>query len=166
LHKTLLSNAREAGVGDKYSIVNAGAEKESLIPGLASAGLLANTSEKGGVFDTIVACRVLCSVKDLHETCETLYTLLKPGGKLLVCEHTVNPWWTSKGSYIARLLQTVYQLLGWTFFVGNCHLTRNTRQALIDAATPYGGWEEIDLPQHFGWTALPYVSGTLIKRHN
>ena len=164
LHKALLANAHESGLGDKYAIVTAGAEKETLLPGLAKAGLLAKTGDDGGVFDTIVCVRVLCSVVNLKETGETLYELLKPGGKLLVCEHVENPWWTPKGSYLARGMQTVYSLLGWTFFVGNCHLTRNTGQALVDAAKAHGGWEEVDLTTSFTWTCLPYASGTLIKR--
>lgn len=166
LHKTLLANAREAGLGDKYSIVTAGAEKETLIPGLAQAGLLAKAVDMGGIFDTIVCVRVLCSVSDQKETGETLYKLLKPGGKLLVCEHVINPWRTPKGSSIARFMQQLYMLLGWKFFVGNCHLTRDTRKALTDAAKPYGGWAEIDFDINFTWTAIPYASGTLVKRRS
>jgi SAM-dependent methyltransferase len=164
LHKTLLANARDAGLSEKYAIVPAGAERESLIPGLAIAGLLEKASNEGGVFDTVVCIRVLCSVKDVKETGETLYKLLKPGGKLLVCEHVENPWWTAKGSYVARILQSVYMLLGWSFFVGNCHLTRNMGKALIDAARPHGGWDSVDLTTSFGWAVLPYTSGTLVKR--
>jgi SAM-dependent methyltransferase len=166
LHKTLTTNAYEAGLGDKYDIVTAGAEKETLIPGLAKAGLLAQPGDGGGIFDTIVCVRVLCSVKDLRETSETIYKLLKPGGKLLICEHVVNPWWQSKGSYIARTLQSIYTFLGWTFLVGNCHLTRNTGQALIDAVKPLGGWDEVDLSTSFTWSCLPYTSGTLTKRQS
>ena len=107
---------------------------------------------------------MLCSVANLTETGETLYKLLKPGGKLLVCEHEVNPWHTAKGSFLARIVQTVYSLMGWTFFVGNCHLTRDIESALIESATPFGGWEDVDLKHNFGWSVLPYVSGTLVKR--
>jgi SAM-dependent methyltransferase len=56
----------------------------------------------GGVFDTIICVRVLCSVLDLEQTAEELYSFLKPGGKLLVTEHVVNPWRTAKGSVVAR----------------------------------------------------------------
>lgn len=122
LHDDLRANATRYGLGDKYHIVTAGAEKETLVPGLAKAGLLTNRSADDGVFDTIVCVRVLCSVKDLHETTEAMFTLLKPGGRLIICEHMVNPGFRGdgRGSYLARLLQSVYQLLGWTFFVGNC----------------------------------------------
>ena len=164
LHDDLQANARRHGLGDKYVIIEAGAEKETLVPGLAKAGLLNDKSPEHGVFDTIVCVRVLCSVQNLEKTAETVYQLLKPGGKLLVCEHTVNPWWTRQGSFVGRFFQTLYSLLGWTFFVGNCHLTRDIQQAVVGAADPYGGWERVDLSNNFGWSVLPYVAGTLVKR--
>ena len=164
MHPQLLANARQQGLGDKYEIVTAGAEKESLIPGLAKAGLLAHGAAEGGIFDTIVCVRVLCSVTNVAETCETLYKLLKPGGKLLVCEHEVNPWPSSKGSVFGRAMQTVYSLMGWSFFVGNCTLTRDVGGMLEEVGRRAGGWENVDLKHNFGWSVLPYVSGTLVKR--
>lgn len=164
LHKDLQANAVRHGLGDKYRIITAGAEQDTLIPGLAKAGLLDNKSPGDGVFDTVVCVRVLCSVQDLYETTETVYRLLKPGGKLLICEHTVNPWWTRRGSYIARAFQLVYSTLGWTFFVGNCHLTRDIRKAVVESATRHGGWAKVDLTNNFGWSVLPFCAGTLVKR--
>lgn len=164
LHPDLQANAVRYGLRDKYRIVTAGAEKETLIPGLAKAGLLTDKSPRSGIFDTVVCVRVLCSVQDLRETTAAIYTLLKPGGKLIVVEHTVNPWNTPQGSYIARMMQTAYSLLGWTFFVGNCHLRRDIRQAIIDSASTDGGWGRVDLKTHFGWAVLPYVAGTVTKR--
>ena len=164
LHPQLLANARQQGLGEKYEVVTAGAEKETLIPGLGKAGLLAHGAAEGGVFDTIVCVRVLCSVTNVAETTETLYKLLKPGGKLLVCEHEVNPWQSHNGSLLARVVQISYSLMGWTFFVGNCHLSRDVGKTLVDAVKPLGGWDEIDLKHYFGWSVLPYVTGTLVKR--
>ena len=164
LHDDLRANAVRHGLGDKYKIVIAGAEKETLIPGLAKAGLLQSQSPEKGVFDTIVCVRVLCSVQDLQETAAAVYDLLKPGGKLLVCEHTVNPWTTARGSYLARGFQFLYSSLGWTFFVGNCHLTRDIKKAVVEAAGPHGGWAKVELQDHFGWSCLPYVAGTCVKR--
>ena len=164
LHPQLLANARKHRLGRKYEIIPAGAEKETLIPALGKAGLLKAGAAEGGIFDTIVCVRVLCSVADLHETCSTMYKLLKPGGKMLVCEHVVNPWRSAKGSYVARLVQTMYSWLGWTFFVGNCHLRRDIGGELVEAGREWGGWEEVDLAYDFGWSVLPYVSGRLVKR--
>ena len=164
LHDDLLANATRHGLRNKYNIVVAGAEKETLIPGLAKAGLLTDKSPNSGVFDTIVCVRVLCSVKDVRETTAAVYSLLKPGGKLIVVEHQVNPWQTSEGSYAARFLQSVYEFLGWSFFVGNCHMTRDIRGAIVGAAAHDGGWAKDDLKNHFSWACLPYVAGTVVKR--
>jgi SAM-dependent methyltransferase len=164
LHDDLRANATRHGLADKYRIVDAGAERETLIPGLAKAGLLESKSPGSGVFDTIVCVRVLCSVKDLHETTETIYHLLKPGGKLVICEHTVNPCMSGHGSWLARFFQSVYTLLGWSFFVGNCHLTRDIRSAVEGAARSDGEWSRNDLKDNFGHSVLPYVAGTLVKR--
>ncbi len=164
LHPRLIASARDAGLEGKYEVINAGAEKETLIPGLAKAGLLQPGAADAGVFDTIVCVRVLCSVTDLVETGETLYKLLKPGGRLLICEHEVNQWQTPQGSYVARLGQTFYSLLGWSFFVGNCHLARDIEGAMIRAAEPFGGWEDMQLTHSFNHAVLPYVSGALVKR--
>lgn len=38
-------------------------------------------------FDTIVACKVLCSVPRPDEMCKNLYALLKDGGSLVALEH-------------------------------------------------------------------------------
>jgi SAM-dependent methyltransferase len=164
LHDDLQANAIRHGLRDKYRIVTAGAEKETLIPGLAKAGLLTNKSPTSGIFDTVVCVRVLCSVKDLHETTSAIYSLLKPGGKLIVVEHTVNPWRTPTGSYVGRFMQTVYESLGWTFFVGNCHMTRDIRTGILNAAAHDGGWAKVELKNHFSWAALPYVAGTVVKK--
>lgn len=141
------------------------AEKESLVPALEKNGLLDDAKvNKGGVFDSIVCTRVLCSVPRPEETIGGLYGLLKPGGKMLVCEHVVNPWTTRKGSMLARGFQVLYTLLGWSFFMGDCHMNRDTGKILREVAEGDGGWESVDLDSHFEWSTLPYVSGVLVKR--
>ena len=118
-----------------------------------------------GVFDSIVCTRVLCSVPRPEETIGGLYRLLKPGGKMLVCEHVVNPWTTRKGSKLARAIQGLYTILGWSFFMGDCHMNRDTGKILKEAASADGGWESVDLESDFEWTTLPYVSGVLVKKN-
>jgi SAM-dependent methyltransferase len=161
LHAKLLANVQSSSLSNRYQILPCSAEPQALFPALEKVGF---SDLEHGVFDAIVCARVLCSVPRPEETIRGLYRLLKPGGKLLVCEHVVNPWLTRKGSMFARAMQLVYGLLGWSFFVGDCHLNRDTEKMLRDAAMGDGGWGVVDLETSFTWSTLPYVSGTLIKR--
>lgn len=165
LHSQLQARIDAAGLNGKYRIVHCSAEKESLVPAMEKIGLLADARDVKGVFDSIVCTRVLCSVPRPQETIEGLYKLLKPGGKLLVCEHVVNPWTTKKGSIISRGFQVLYTMLGWSFFMGDCHMNRDTGKFLREVAKADGGWESVELEPHFGWSTLPYVSGELVKKN-
>ncbi|KAI9681659.1 MAG: hypothetical protein M1829_000858 [Trizodia sp. TS-e1964] len=143
LHPQITSAAVAAGVGDKYHLLACGAEPESLLPALQGAGLLPSSKvpEAKGVFDTIVCCTVLCSVPRQRETLHTLYGLLKPGGRILVWEHVVNPWRTPRGWALARFAQMLYMRVGcWPFFMGGCDLERDTGRVLREIAKSDGGW--------------------------
>ncbi|KAK2745731.1 hypothetical protein FQN55_006051 [Onygenales sp. PD_40] len=183
LHADLNAKIQACGLGSKYQILPCSAERKTLVPALAEQGLLKTTRKKTkkkpdgkeevveveGIFDTIVCVRVLCSVPNPRETIAGLYSLLKPGGKMLVCEHVVNPFWAGtrgmrKGSFGARFMQFVYTWLGWSFFMGDCHLNRDTERMLLEAAGREGGWEKVDVERWFEWSTLPYLSGTLVKR--
>ncbi|KAK5326988.1 hypothetical protein LTR70_001730 [Exophiala xenobiotica] len=162
LHKTLRTNADASDLGRKYEILAADATFPSIARELVRVGAITAPDDARGTFDTIVCVRVLCSVPDLRGTISDLYRLLKPGGKLLVCEHTANPWRTSKGSVIARAMQTVYMLMGWSYFVGDCELTRDIEDELRRDAR--GRWESVDVERHFGRAVFTYVSGVLVKK--
>ncbi|KAI1952969.1 hypothetical protein LOZ57_001053 [Ophidiomyces ophidiicola] len=161
LHADLQAKAERCGKSSTYKILHCGAQPQSLVPALDKAGFEDLAS---GVFDTIVCVRVLCSVPNPDDTIRGLYQLLKPGGKMLVAEHVANPWYAKNGSVLGRLAQIFYTLLGWPFFVGDCQLGRNTRKSLVMAAAKDGGWETDTLELSFGWSAIPYISGTLVKR--
>jgi len=160
LHAPLQSRINEAKLTDKYRILGCSADKKELLAALAKTGVQLPSSSQGvqGVFDTIVCVRVLCSVPNLDETARELYSLLRPGGELMVVEHIKNPW-TKNGSIAGRLMQILYTALGWTFFLAGCDMNRDTAVALRGA----GAWEAVDLKTHFEWAALPYLSGTLTK---
>lgn len=124
------------------------------------------------LFDTIITLRVLCSVPDPAGTARMLHSLLRPGGKLIVLEHVVNPSSGPWGSTPARILQKVYTLLGWSFFVGDCHLERDTEGVLRGLAWRNLGREkgsvkgrggDEGLRSHFWWACLTYISGVLVK---
>jgi SAM-dependent methyltransferase len=167
MHPELKENAEKHGFKGKYEIITAGAEITSLIPALAKRGLLSKSHEgsyeSGGVFDTVVCCRVLCGVPDEVRTVEGLYRCLKPGGRMLICEHVVNPW-PNGGSLIAAFLQRVYMWMGWSFWLGGCCLDRDTEGILMDVAKDDGGWEKVQLRSPESCTAIPFIVGELVKK--
>lgn len=124
-------------MGEKLTILNCGAQKESLVPKLHEVGLLGKGRVEG-VFDTIICSKVLCSVPNRKDTVAGLYALLKPGGRLIVCEHVRNPWRTPKGSLIARLIQEFFMLHGWSWFLSGCQLTGNTDEVVKRVAEQDG----------------------------
>lgn len=166
LHEELRKQAALAGLADRYQVFDCGAEMNSLVPKLNKEGLLSNESHGQygeNIFDTIICIRVLCSISQPIETIANLHRLLKPGGQLLIVEHVVSPWDSGNGSVIARAMQLLYHALGWVFFMGDCHMDRDTSQLLTEAARPVGGWKKVDIKQHFWWAPLTYISGQLEK---
>lgn len=162
LHKLLRKNVDSTKVGPKYRIIGADATKASITRELLKDKVLEPGAHANNMFDTIICVRVLCSVPNLEGTISDLHAMLKPGGKLLVVEHTANAWRTTKGSVIARLVQTVYMLLGWSYFVGDCSLTRNIEQMLRKNTSER--WEAVSIERHFGKAVLTYISGSLVKK--
>lgn len=167
LHAQLQKRAVSNGLDAKYRIVPASVEKQELISALQRQGVQIDDAvvAKEGIFDTIVCVRVLCSVPDPDKTIADLYSLLRPGGQMLVVEHVANRFPKQKGgSLLARFMQSAYMWMGYSFFVGNCRLDRDTMAYLCNAADHDGGWEKVDLQQNFTWSTMPYISGTLVKR--
>lgn len=160
LHGKLRAHARDAGLEGKYSVLHCGAEPESLIPALAKAGVLSGAGE--GVFDEICCVRVLCGVPRPAETVRGLYGLLKPGGRMVVHEHVVNPWREEDGSVASRVLQAVYSWVGWDFFLG-CKIDRDTKALLLEAGGK-DGWSKVELKSLMGWSVMPHCTGYLVKR--
>lgn len=162
MHPELKRAADKCLLGEKYQILAAGAEPESLIPALAKKNLLgAGEKEGSGVFDTIVSLRVLCGVPDQEETARSLYRLLKPGGRLILCEH-VKQTYPDGGDLIAWFIQKVYMALGWKFFLGGCCLDRNTVAVLDKVAGP-DGWKEINVKCVNPCAAVPHIVGEMVK---
>ncbi|CAG8931746.1 unnamed protein product [Penicillium salamii] len=160
LHSAIREKAEQRGISSKYHILSTGVTATELIPALRDSGL---DVDSDGIFDTILCVRVLCSVPNMEKTVRELYGMLKPGGRILVTEHVVNPWRRAKGSVLARFAQFFYQMLGWSWLIGDCALDRDTETALRGAAGEEG-WESVELERNFEWSAMPYISGVLVKR--
>jgi SAM-dependent methyltransferase len=163
LHPGLQIAAKKAGLGDKLTILNCGAQRKTLVPKLQEVGLLRKDKVEG-VFDTVVCSKVLCSVPNQRDTVAGLYALLKPGGRLIVCEHVRNPWRTPKGSVVARAIQELIMMQGWSWFLSGCQLTRNTDEVVKGVADADGGWGKVDLEYVVLWGTIPYVLGELVKK--
>lgn len=163
LYARLEERAEAAGFGgDRYIIFKCGAEPEELIPALAKAGLVKDNHLEG-LFDTIVCVRVLCMVADLEETVGVLYQCLKPGGRLIMCEHGANRWRREEGSAVARAIQWLLMAMGWSVFMGDCHLDRPMKKSVENASKKGGGWAKVNLDEVDAWAVLPYTTGHLIK---
>jgi SAM-dependent methyltransferase len=154
LHQALQSSAESLGLESKLTILACGGEGKTLLPALTKIGVSQQES-----FDTIISLRSLCTIPDLETSIQTHYKLLKPGGRYIICEHVINPWRTKNGSIMARVSQVVWGLLGWTYFVGGCELSRDT----IGILDRVGEWEKIEIRRDMSWAVLPFVTGVYTK---
>jgi len=163
LHSRLREKAKEAGLGGKYHVLSATADLDAVIPELIKAGVIkeGKTSPKDlQLFDEILCLRVLCGVPNLASSVADLYSLLKPGGRFVVCEHVLNT-----NHFAARLAQRFYMLLGWKQIMGGCCLDRNTMETFLNVAKARdGGWAKVEVQQYDDMTPLMHVVGVLTKK--
>jgi len=98
-------------------------------------------------FDTVVMTFTLCSIDDPLPALREMVRVLKPGGRLLFCEHGLAP-----DPAVERWQHRLTPL--WKPFAGGCHLNRNI-PALIEA----GGFEIDELRQEYlpGPRPMTYV---------
>lgn len=74
-------------------------------------------------FDTVVAAYTLCSIAPLEQALANLRRVLKPGGRLLFCEHSAAP-----DSDVRRWQDRLAPM--WLRLAGGCHLNRDTVEVL------------------------------------
>ncbi len=79
-----------------------------------------------GVFDTVVATLVFCSVRDPLRGLAELGRVLRPEGRLIFVEHVV-----SRHPVVHRLMNLVNP--GWRLLAGGCNINRDTAR-LIEGA--------------------------------
>jgi SAM-dependent methyltransferase len=164
LHEKLQSQANGHNLQDRYQILAAGASTDQIVKELLRDGYITSYSEGDTLFDTIICVRALCSISDPQTAASELYKLLRPGGRMLICEHVANPWTKPKGSIVARIVQQLYMICGWAFFIGDCRLNQDTARILLKAAEEDGGWEENNLEMAASFSPFPYLHGVLVKR--
>ena len=82
---------------------------------------------KDGSFDAVVSTLVLCSVHEQKAALGEIYRVLKPGGRFVFLEHVAALDRPGRLKWQHRIEPI------WKRIAGNCHLTRNTEEAIISA---------------------------------
>jgi SAM-dependent methyltransferase len=93
---------------------------EEVVAGAEATGL------PDGIADTVLITFALCTIPDPQAALNEARRLLKPGGKLIFCEHGLAP--DAKVAAFQRRIEPL-----WRPIAGGCHLTRNPL-AMLDAA--------------------------------
>lgn len=78
-------------------------------------------------FDTVVVTLVLCSVGDLEEALGEIRRVLRPGGRFVFIEHVAAHDDPTRRKWQGRIEPI------WKRVAGNCHLTRETADAIREA---------------------------------
>ncbi|ESQ28292.1 hypothetical protein EUTSA_v10019583mg [Eutrema salsugineum] len=107
--------------------------------------------------DAVVATLVLCSVSDVTKTLNEIKRVLRPGGIFIFLEHVA----AKDGSFFRRL-QKLLDPLQQKFSDG-CHLTRNTRECILEAGFSGGAEIETVSIYSFPWITRPHIYGVAYK---
>jgi ubiquinone/menaquinone biosynthesis C-methylase UbiE len=100
-----------------------------------------------GTFDDVVCTFTLCSVRDPAAALAEVRRVLRPGGRLLVCEHGLAP--DTEVATWQRRIEPIYRPIA-----GGCHLTRPVRSTLERAGFSAEDWSTMYLPgtpRILGW---------------
>ena len=107
---------------------------------LLSDASLEKLPMEDGSFDAVVCTLVLCSVPHQATALAEIFRVLKPGGRFLFLEHvrTDDPKRYRRHRWIEPF---------WKRMAGNCHLTRQTEDAILKAGFKVEEMQRGDMPQ-------------------
>lgn len=97
-------------------------------------------------FDAVVGTLVLCSVNDLGRALSEIHRVLKPGGRYAFIEHVAAENNAGRLAWQRRIEPV------WRRVAGNCHVTRRTADAIVNA-----GFELEQIERQSVRKALPWV---------
>ena len=115
-----------------------------------TGGTAENIATADESFDYVVTSLVCCSVTDLNASLRECKRVLRPGGGLVFLEHVAAADGTSR-----RRWQNWINPI-WKTFMGNCHLNRETEQAIIGE-----GFEIVQIERESMRKAPPIVRPTI-----
>lgn len=90
-------------------------------------------------FDTVLMTYSLCTIPDAQAALQEMRRVLKPGGRLVFCEHGEAP-----DATVARWQQRVNPV--WRRLLGGCNLNRPITRWITDAGFCIGKLDQMYLP--------------------
>ena len=94
---------------------------------------------EAGTFDTVVVTYSLCTIPDPLAALGEMRRVLKPGGRLIFCEHGLAP-----DPSVRRWQERLTPL--WSKVAGGCHLNRDIPALLKEAGFRSGDMQTMYLP--------------------
>lgn len=115
--------------------------------------ILAETAENlslgANVVDTVLVIYSLCTIPDAVTALEAARRALKPGGRLLFCEHGLSP---DQGvQRWQKRIEPVWKVIG-----GGCHLSRDIPALIKAAGFSIDTLDTMYLPKSPKWAAYNY----------
>jgi len=92
-----------------------------------------------GAFDTVLVTYTLCSIEDPAAALREMRRVLRPGGRLVFCEHGLAP-----DASVRRWQHRLTPL--WAKVAGGCHLDRDVPRLLHDAGLRSADLRQMYLP--------------------